>query len=61
MSFIDVAIPGIIGLVLVIWPQSVFIGSSASPDAKKLRVLRSVGVVLLVIAAGYLAIKLAGA
>lgn len=61
MSFIDVAIPGIIGLVLVLWPQAVFVGSKVSPDPKKIRLLRIVGVVLLVVAAGYLAIKLAGA
>lgn len=61
MSFIDVAIPGIIGFVLLIWPQSMFVGSRVTPDPKKIRLLRSVGVVLLLVAAIYLVIKLASA
>lgn len=61
MSFIDVAIPGIAGVVLLIWPQAMFAGSKATPDASKLRTLRTVGVVLLAAAAIYLAVKLAGA
>lgn len=61
MSFMDVAIPGIIGMVLLIWPQAMFAGSKATPDAGKLRTLRTVGVVLLAAAAIYLAVKLAGA
>jgi hypothetical protein len=61
MSFIDVAIPGIIGLVLLIWPQSMFVGVQVSPDAKKIRLLRGAGALLLLVAAVYLAIRLAGA
>ena len=61
MSFIDVAIPGIIGFVLLIWPQSMFVGSRVTPDPKKIRLLRSVGVVLLLVAAIYLVIKLVSA
>ncbi len=58
MSFVDVAIPGIIGLVLLLWPQSMFFGSSAPPNEKKLRLLRYLGALLLLVAFLYLAIKL---
>lgn len=61
MSFIDVAIPGIIGVVLLLWPQFVFAGSRAIPDPKKVRLLRGAGVVLLFVAMIYLVIKLVGA
>lgn len=54
MSFIDVAIPAIIGLALLIWPQ-VF-----NRDPGKLRLMRGIGAVLLVVAAIYLAVKLMG-
>jgi hypothetical protein len=58
MSFIDVAIPGIIGSVLLIWPQLMFVGSRVTPDPKKIRLIRSMGMVLLLVAAIYLVIKL---
>lgn len=61
MSFIDVAIPGIIGFVLLMWPQSMFVGSRATPDPQKLRLLRRIGVALLVVAVIYLVIRLFGA
>lgn len=61
MSFIDVAIPAIIGVVALVWPQAVFYGSRASPDDKKIRLIRGVGALLLVVAAVYLGIKLAAA
>jgi hypothetical protein len=61
MSFIDVAIPGILGLVLLIWPRSMFLGTRVTPNAKKIRLLRGGGVVLLLVAVVYLAIKLVGA
>src|SRR5438876_6012319 len=35
MSFIDVAIPAIIGLVALVRPQIMFYGSRATPDEKK--------------------------
>ncbi len=57
MSMIDVAIPGILGLVLLLRPQAMFFGADASPDAKKLRLLRGLGVVLLLVAAVYLLIE----
>jgi hypothetical protein len=61
MSFIDVAIPAVIGLVALVWPNAMFAGSSATPDAKKIRLIRGVGVALLVAAAIYLVVKLAAA
>ena len=61
LSFVDVAIPGIIGLVLVVWPQAMFAGSKVTPDAGKIRTMRIAGVLLLVAAAIYLVIKLVGA
>lgn len=61
MSFIDVAIPGIIGLVLLAWPQAMFAGSKMTPDAGKIRTIRIAGVLLLGAAATYLAVKLVGA
>ena len=61
MSFIDVAIPAIIGFVALVWPNVMVAGSSATPDAKKIRLIRGGGVALLVAAAIYLFVKLAGA
>jgi len=61
MSFIDVAIPAIIGLVALVWPHAMFYGSRATPDDKKIRLIRGGGAVLLVAAVIYLGIKLAAA
>ena len=58
MSFIDVAIPGIIGLVLFLWPQSMFIWSQVKLGPKEIRLLRFMGVVLVLIAVIYLVSKL---
>jgi VIT1/CCC1 family predicted Fe2+/Mn2+ transporter len=58
MSYIDVAIPAIIGLVALVWPRLMFYGSRATPDEKKIRILRGVGVALIVAALIYLGIKL---
>jgi VIT1/CCC1 family predicted Fe2+/Mn2+ transporter len=60
MSFIDVAIPALIGLAALVWPQVMFYGSRVTPDEKKIRLIRGGGVLLLVAAAIYLVIKLAG-
>ena len=60
MSYIDVAIPAIIGFVALAWPNVLFAGSSATPDAKKVRLIRGGGVALLVAAAIDHKIKLAG-
>ena len=61
MALVDVALPGIIGLVLLAWPQAQFAGSRVVPDAAKLRTMRIAGAVLLVAAAIYLAVTLVGA
>ena len=61
MSFIDAAIPGIMGFVLLIWPQAMFVGARVNPDAKKIRLLRGAGALLLLVAVVYLVIRLAGA
>jgi hypothetical protein len=61
MSFIDVAIPGFIGLVLLIWPQSMFVGARVSPDAKKIHLLRGAGALLVGVAGLYLVIRIVGA
>jgi hypothetical protein len=56
VGYIDVVIPGVIGLLLLAWPRSVFLGSRVEPDAKKLRLIRKAGIALVLIAAGYAAI-----
>lgn len=61
MSVIDIAIPGAIGLLLLAWPQCVFLGSKASPDARKIRLMRGLGLVLLLVAGLFQALRLAGA
>ena len=60
MGFIDVVIPGAIGLVAALWPQAMFWGSRSAPDPKKIRLIRIGGLVLLAVAAAYLIAKLAG-
>ena len=59
MSFIDVAIPAIAGFVLLVWPNVVFYGSRATPDEKKIRLIRGIGAALLAVAIIYLGIRLA--
>ena len=59
MSFIDVAIPAIIGLIALIRPQIMFSGRRATPSEKKIRLIRGIGVILLAAALIYLGIKLA--
>jgi hypothetical protein len=61
MSYIDLVIPGLAGLLLLVWPQSMFMGSRVKPDPKKIRLLRGLGIVLLLVAVIYLVIKLGGA
>ena len=58
MSYIDVAIPGLIGLITALWPQTMFWGSRAAPDPKKIRLIRIGGSVLLVVALCYLVMRL---
>ncbi len=61
MSFIDVAIPAIIGVVALVWPRVMFYGSRAAPDDRKIRLIRGAGWALLAAAIIYLGIKLAAA
>jgi hypothetical protein len=57
MSYIDVAIPAIAGLLALAWPELLL---GKSPDMRKLRLVRLFGVFLLIAAAVYLALRLAG-
>jgi hypothetical protein len=57
MTYIDVAIPAIAGFVAVAWPHALL---PKPPDPGKVRLVRLGGAVLLVVAAAYLAIRLAG-
>jgi hypothetical protein len=57
MSYIDVAIPAIAGILALVRPE-IFI--RRPPDMRKLRLIRLFGVLLLVVAAVYLSIRLAG-
>ena len=61
MSYIDLVIPGLAGLLLLVWPQAMFMGSRVKPDPKKIRLLRGLGIVLLLVTVTYLVIKLGGA
>jgi len=58
MSWIDIAIPGVVGLILMLWPQSMFVGAKVEPDKKRIRLLKKCGVGLLVIAGAFLIVKL---
>jgi len=58
MSFIDVAIPAVIGLVALVRPQIMFYGSRAIPNENKIRLIRGAGVILLAAALIYLGVKL---
>ena len=57
MSYIDVAIPGIVGLLAFAWPK-MFLRKPA--EEHKARRVRLFGLLFLVIAAAYLAMRLAG-
>lgn len=59
MSFIDVGIPGVIGLILLIRPQVMF--GEAAPGPGKVRALRIVGALLTLVAGIYLSIKVVAA
>lgn len=61
MPFADVAIPGIIGLVLFLWPQSMFFWSRLNLAQKEIRLLRLMGGVLVLIAVIHLVNDLVGA
>lgn len=57
---LDAAIPGVMGLVLLLWPQAMFIGSKVTPDPRRIRTLRILGTVLLAVAVVYVAVDLVG-
>jgi hypothetical protein len=57
MSYIDVAIPALAGLLALTRPEMFL---RRPPDMRKLRLIRLFGVLLLVVAAVYLALRLAG-
>jgi hypothetical protein len=60
MGWIDVTIPGVGGLLLLVFPR-LFLKSSGDvgKDASNATKLRVFGALLLIVAAGYLAIKIA--
>ncbi|NIQ00867.1 MAG: hypothetical protein GWO19_10305 [Nitrospinaceae bacterium] len=58
MSWIDIAIPGGVGLLLILRPESMFIGAKVEPDEKRIRLLRRCGIGLTAIAAMFLLVKL---
>jgi|RhiMetdeSRZDD1v2_1073273.scaffolds.fasta_scaffold356285_2 hypothetical protein len=57
MSYIDVAIPAIAGILALARPE-MFLGKL--PDMRKVRLVRLFGVLLLAVAALYLVVRLAG-
>jgi hypothetical protein len=60
-GWVDVAIPAVIGLLLVVSPRS-FIKPTGIDETDRLRVqrLRGIGLLLTAIAGGYFFIRLAG-
>jgi len=58
MSWIDIAIPGVVGLILIFRPESMFIGAKVEPDAKRIRLLKKCGVGLVAIAGIFLIVTL---
>jgi hypothetical protein len=57
MSYIDVAIPAIAGMLALARPQMFF---STPPDMRRLWLVRFFGALLLVVAGVYLAVRLVG-
>jgi hypothetical protein len=58
MGWIDVAIPGVIGLWLAVYPRSFYRSKGdQKKDGAMLGMLRGMGAVLLLVAAGYLLLK----
>jgi hypothetical protein len=60
MSIVDVAIPGLIGLAMFVWPRFMFFGSRVPPNEAKIRWLRYAGAFLLLVAALNLVVKFTG-
>lgn len=59
MTLFDVVIPGSIGLLLFIWPKSMFLGARVVLGKQEVQLLRLMGLVLIVMAVVYLVIILA--
>lgn len=59
MTLFDVVIPGSIGLLLFIWPNSMFLGARVVLGKQEAQLLRLMGLVLIVMAVVYLVIILA--
>jgi hypothetical protein len=57
MAYIDVAIPAIAGVLALVRPE---LFSRRPPDMRRLRLIRLFGLLLLLVAAAYLAVRLAG-
>jgi hypothetical protein len=58
-GLIDAAIPGLIGLSMVVWPRAFYRPrGDARKDAGMLTMLRCMGAILMLVAAGYLLLKL---
>jgi hypothetical protein len=57
MSYIDVAIPAVAGLLAWARPEMFL---RKPPDMRKLRLVRLFGILLLIVSAVYLAVRLAG-
>jgi hypothetical protein len=58
-GWIDAAIPGLIGLSLVVWPRAFYRPrGDAGKDTGMLNMLRGMGAILILVAAGYLLLKL---
>jgi hypothetical protein len=62
MGWIDVAIPGVIGVWLTAWPQCFYRAKEDAPkEAAMHRKLRVMGMVLVGVAVGYFFLKLGSA
>ena len=58
VGLVDVAIPGLIGLVFAVRPQAMFRASGEPTiDAARFRKMRRVGFALIAVAVGYALIK----
>jgi hypothetical protein len=60
MSLIEAVIPAFFGLLLLLWPRFVFVGSKVIPDESKIRLIRRLGGLLLLIAGIFLTIHVIG-
>jgi hypothetical protein len=59
VGWVDVAIPGLIGLVFAVRPQAMFRASGEpSVDATRFRRMRHAGFALIAVAVGYVLIKI---